>query len=844
MAHFLQDLRYGVRMLINKPGFTLAAVLVLALGIGANAAVFSLVNALFLKPLRVEKPEEIVGVYSRDTKKPDTYRAFSYPNYVDLRNSNPVFSSLFAHNPSLVGIGEGEITRRAFSDIVSANYFEGLGVPLFKGRTFTAEEERPGSEAAVCIVSYSHWVKHGSDSDLVGKTVRVNGRVLTIVGVTAEGFTGTTAMISPEVYLPLGLHAVVQNDFSGGRGSLADRKNHSLILIGRLKPGTTAADADSRLSVVASQLEKAFPTENRDQTIVVRKLSRLGVSTSPSSDGGMVAPMILLMSMGGIILLIASLNLANLMLARGTARRKEISIRLAIGANRGQIVRQLFTEGLLLSFLGGALALAVSSWSTGTLARSLSTLAPIDVVVTSGPDVRILAATFGFCVLSTLVFGLWPAWKLSKPDVLSDLKESAGEDTSGESRRLFSRRNILVIAQISLSLTMLAAAGLFVRSAIRAAQIEPGFRLEAGVIAEVDPSLAGYDEARGRQIYNALLTRLSSIPGVESAGLAATVPFGMINLGKRMRRAEDAPGAQGEQPVSARFNIVSEDYFATLGIPILRGRSFRRSERQAAAGSAAPNVVILDKLAANRLWPNQDAIGKHIRIDENPGGKNPAGVELEVVGVTANVKSSIFDNDSEPLLYVPFGQQYQANMQIHLKIAAQSPDAELKLLDTVRREIRAVDDKLPLLALKTMRTHLDGSVELWSVRTGARLFGLFGAVAMLLAVVGLYGVKAYTVARRTREIGVRMALGATSQETMRMILGEGIKLTLVGVGIGFVLALGLGKLLSGFLYQVSAVDPLVLSIAPLFLTATSLIACYIPARRAARVDPIVALRYE
>ncbi len=842
MMNLWQDLRYGVRMLLNKPAFTFAAVLVLALGIGANAAVFSLVNTFLLKPLHIDKPEEIVGVYGRDTKKPDSYRSFSYPNYLDLRESNPVFSAIAAHNPSMVGVGEGETTRRVFADIVSANYFTTFGVPLFQGRAFSNDEERPGSETPVAIVSFNYWKRHGSDPALIGKTIRVNGRILNIVGVTAEGFTGSTAMISPEVYVPLGLHSVTVSTVYSESRSIADRGNHSLLLVGRLKPGILPKDADTKLSVVASQLEKAFPAENRDQTIVVRRLSRLGISTSPSSDGGVIAPLIFLMAMGGIILLIASLNLANLMLARGTARRKEVSIRLAIGANRGQIVRQLFTEGLLLSLLGGLCGLAVAYWSTSALVSSLSSLSPIDVVITSGPDARILAATFAFCLFSTIVFGLWPAWKLSKPDVISDLKESAGEDSSGESRRFFSRRNVLVIAQISLSLTMLAAAGLFVRSAVRAAQIEPGFRLEAGVIAEVDPGLVGYDEARGRQVFATLLARLATIPGVDSVALAATAPFGMISLGESVRPAERSAN-QPETVVSTRYNIITGDYFLTLGVPVVRGRTFRSAETL--PGNSTTRVAIVDQLAAAKLWPNQDPIGKHLLIDPRASaGPNAPRVELEVVGIVAPVKSTIFGNSTEPALYVPFGYQYQSDMQIHLKISAQGPDAEARLLDSVRREIRAVDDHLPVLALKTIRTHLDSSFELWSVRTGARMFGLFGAVAMLLAVIGLYGVKAYTVARRTREIGVRMALGATAQETLRMILSEGLKLTLVGVGIGFVLALGMGKLLSGFLYEVSAFDPIVLSVAPLFLTITSLAACYIPARRAAKVDPIIALRYE
>ncbi len=845
MTNTWKDLRYAVRMLSNKPAFTLAAVLVLALGIGANASVFNLVSVLLLKPLRIDKPEEIVGVYSRDTKKPDSYRAFSYPNYADLRASNPVFSSLLAHTLSMVGIEEGDTTRRAFADIISSNYFGGYGVPLLQGRAFTVEEERPDSEAPVAIVSYRFWTKHGSDPTFIGKTVRVNGRTLSVVGIAPEGFTGSTSMISPEVYLPLGLYDVATNDFHGENRGIALRGNHNLILVGRLKPGVSFTEADAKLSVVAAQMEKAFPAENRDQTLVVRKLSRNSVSTNPSDESALLAPVILLIGMGGVVLLIASLNLANLMLARGTARRKEISIRLAIGATRWQIVRQLFTEGLVLSLLGGVAAVGVASWSTAALVRSLGSIMPIDIVVDTSVDFRVLAATFACCLFSTIVFGLWPAWKLSKPDVVSDLKESAGEDSSAQSRRIFSRRNALVIAQISLSLAMLASAGLFVRSAIRASQIEPGFRLESGIIAEVDPSLVGIDETRGRQLYSALQSRLSTIPGVESVAFAATVPFGMVTRGEAIRRAGDAQGKDGPAPVSTNFNVVSDSYFATLGIPMLRGRTFRPTEMLSSRNPNALDAVVLDKISADRLWPNQDPIGKHIQIAaRGDAPPNAPRKELEVVGIAGTVQSSIFGNKAEAHMYVPFGRTYQSNMQIHLKVAARSADAEMRLADTVRREIRAVDQRLPLLTLKTMRSHLAASVELWTVRTGARILGIFGGVAMLLAVIGLYGIKAYTVARRTREIGVRMALGATSEETMRMILLEGFQLTLVGVGIGLLLALGLGKLLSGFLYQGSAADPLVLLLSPLALTATSLIACYIPARRAGRVDPIVALRYE
>lgn len=836
MGTLLHDLRYGLRMIRNRPGFAATAVIVLALGIGANSAVFSMVNAFLFKPLLIQHPSELVGCYSRDVHKPDSYRGFSYPNYVDLRDGNAVFSSLMAHNPALVGVGEGETTRRAFADLVSSNYFSGFGIPLYRGRAFTAEEERPGSGVAVAIVSYSFWKKGGADPELVGKTVRINARIFTVVGITPEGFTGTTAMISPEFYLPLGVYELAINDFDGRRRPLAERGNHDLILLGRLRPGMTESAADAQLAAVASRMEAAYPAENKDQTLMVRPLSRLSVSDRPQSDN-LFAPAALLICMAAVVLLIASLNVANMMLARGTARRKEIAVRLALGAARGDILRQLFTEGLILAVLGGLAGLLIAYWSTDVLVHSMGHIAPVDLVYSAGPDARILAATMAFCFFSTLLFGLGPAWSLSKSDLTSDIK--GGERLeSAPGRRLFSRRNLLVMSQISLSLALLTAAGLFIRSSQQAAALQPGFRVDGGVVVEVDASLAGYNEAHGRQLYPALLDRLRSVPGVESASLAATVPFGMVSLGRGVERASDPAGSKALL-VSARYNIVSQDYFQTLGIPILRGRPFSASET---ANGAKLAVAILDKTAAERLWPKGDAVGQRIRLVQDQREANAA--EVEVVGVVATVQDNVYGAGENPHVYVPFGAEYQADMNIHLKAGVAGPDGEARLLQAVRKEIRAVDDRLPLLALKTLRGHLDSSFDLWSVRIGARMFSLFGGVAMLLAMIGLYGVRAYTVARRTREIGIRMALGARAGDTLRMVLCEGLLVTSIGLGVGLLLSSGLGKLLSNFLFQVSAVDPVVFSVAPVLLAAISLLACYLPARRAARVDPMVALRYE
>src|SRR5436190_16764651 len=500
MSAMLRDLRHGIRMLLSKPGFTATAVSVLALGIGANTAMFSLVNAFLLKPLLIQKPEQLVGCYSRNSHKPDEYRAFSYPNYVDLRDANAVFSSLAAHNPAMVGVSEGDTTRRTMADTVSSNYFATFGVPLFRGRVFTAAEERPGSGIEVGIVSYNFWKKTGSDPNLIGKTVRINSRILTVVGITAEGFTGNTALFAPEFFLPLGLHDALTNDFEGVGRRLASRDNHALILVGRLRPGMNEKSADAQLAAVASRLERAYPGENKDQTFIVRPLSRMSISTNPTNDSELLVPAVLLVSMASVVLLIASLNVANMMLALGAARRREIAIRLALGAARMMSLRQLFTEGLVLALAGGAVGLVLAYWSTTALVQSLAHMAPIDFVYTAGPDLRVLAATMGFCLFSTLLFGLAPAWNLSKPNVVSGLKDGEHEDVAtGKRRRLFSRRNMLVMSQVSLSLVLLTSAGLFIRSAERAASVEPGFRLDNGILVEVDPSMAGYDEAHGRQ---------------------------------------------------------------------------------------------------------------------------------------------------------------------------------------------------------------------------------------------------------------------------------------------------------------------------------------------------------
>jgi predicted permease len=830
-------------MLFKQPGFSLAAVVVLALGIGGSTAMFSIVDALVLKPLLIQRADQIVGCFSRDTQRPDSYRGFSYPNYADLRADNGVFSSLAAHNLALVGIKEGDTTRRAFSDVVTANYFETLGVPLFRGRTFTAEEEQPGSGIPSLIVSYSGWRKTGADPDLLGKTRQINGRIFTIVGITAKGFTGTNAMISPETYVPMGMYESVMNDFDGHGRKLASRDNHALIVIGRLKEGMTQQAADASLAVVADRMALAYPGENKDQTFMVHTLSRNNISTNPPHGNEAAFPAILVISMAGVVLLIASLNVANMMLVRGAARRKEIAIRQSLGAKRGSILQQLLIEGLILAFIGGAAGLALAAVGSSVLMHSLARLAPVDLVYNADPDLRVLLATTGFCVLSAIIFSLGPARSASKASIVSTLKSGETQEKVGVGWARFSPRNLMVVGQIALSLTLLTAAGLFIRSARTTQEVEPGFRIENSTLIELDPSLIGYDEAHGRQVFRAVLERLRAVPGVESAGMAATVPFGMVSLGKSIQRASDPPrssstsssNSKESDGMSCRFNVVSEDYFTTLGIPLLRGRAFQKNEIE---NAKADSVVVLDQLAAERLWPGGNAVGQHIRLLAD--GEAKGSRDAEVVGIVAGVQEDVFGEGLTPHVYVPFGQEYQADMTIHLNTTRQGVD----FLESLRREVSAVDSRLPVIELRTMRTHLEASFDLWVVRTAARMFTIFGSVALVLAMVGLYGLRAYTVARRTREIGIRLALGAKPGDAQRMILREGLVITSVGVVAGLGLSLLAGKLLASVLYKVSGVDPLVFVTATVVMGGVSLLACYLPALRASRVDPMVALRYE
>ena len=830
---FVQDTRFALRTLRRTPGFTLTAVVTLALGIGVNSGMFSLVNGLLLRPL-YERPAEVVGVSSQSTTPERATRGISYPNYFDLRDgTTDIFANLAAYSTIFVGLDVGEGARRTMASEVTANYFQVFGASPAIGRSFTAEEERPGADIPVAIISHSLWQQRGADPNMLGRSVQVNGAQFTVVGVAAEGFTGTS-IPGPEVWLPLGAHDLLDRNSTAAGRAFDPRASHALAVVGRLRAGTSVERVAPALETVARRLEQAFPAINAGYTLEMSKPLRLLFMPGAGSGAVTATLALALMVMPAIVLLVACLNLVDLLLARGQIRQKEMAIRSSLGGRRGRLTRQLIAEGLILALAGGAVGLLLSTWATNALLTSLRPVLPVGLSLPEFDlDWRVLVGTVGFSLAATLVFGAWPAWALTGRAVATDLTRHVREE--GGRRSGGRLGNALVIGQVALSLLLLASGGLFLMSALSAATADPGFRLDGGLLVEVDPGLAGYDETRGRQSHLALVDRLRTVPGVEAVTIGSSFPFSGMSDSRDVAPA----GAADARPYSdgAVFTVVGRDYARVLGLPMLGGRDFTDAEL---APGSSERVAIIDDVLAQRLWPGEGALGQLIQFldAEGPEAKQP----IRVVGIVPAVKHSLGNARPSAHVYVPLGQHYESAMTLQLRIADEN--AERAMLETIARVVRDVDERVPVLRVETWRDHLDSGLDVWLYRAGARVFSAFGGIALLLAVIGIYGVKSYVVSRRTREFGIRIAIGAHPRAVLWQVLREGGRITAVGIGIGLLLALGAGQLLQGFLYGVNAVEPLVLVTAPLILLASSLLASYIPALRATRVDPTVALRSE
>ena len=806
----VQDTRFAWRTLRGSPGFALTALVTLALGIGVNSAMFSLVNGLLLRPL-YEGGDQVVTVHSRRTASPGGNRAFTYQNYRELaENTTDIFAHVAASSMAFVGLDAGEGPRRAFALAVTANYFQVLGAPPARGRGFTTEEERPGAGSRVAIISDPLWQQMGADPGVLGRLVRINGEWFTVVGVAREGFGGVS-IPGPEVWVPVGAHEAAE-----------------LSVIARLQRGTSFETAQAALNTVA------LPSHDAGYALALSKPS-MRLMFLPGGSGLMTAGIaLLLMFMPVVVLLVACLNLADLLLARGHMRRKELAIRTSLGGGRWRLTRQLLTEGLLLALAGGAIGLWLSTLAIKPLLASLRRVLPVAMTL---PDVsvdwRVVIGTVAFGVIATLIFAAGPALALTGRATAADLKR----DTSDEGRRpgRVGIGNALVIGQIALSLLLLASGGLFLMSALSAASADPGFRVDGGVIVKVDPALAGYDEARGRAAHRALIERLRTVPGVEAVTIASRPAF--TSMGDSRDVVPAGADTTQDSRIGAVFSVIGRDYARVLGLTMLRGRDF--SEAEMTPGSRQ-RVAIIDDALAEKLWPGEDALGRTIQFldDEGPAAKQP----LLVVGIMPAVKHSLSNPQPYPHVYVPLGQHYESAMTLQLRLAGGQD--ERALLGTIARAARTVDERVPVLSVATWRDYVGRGFDAGLQRAGASVFSAFGAIALLLAVLGVYGVKSYVVSRRTREFGIRVALGAQPRALLWQVLREGGRITTIGIIVGLLLALGAGQILQSILYGVNSVEPVVLVSAPLILLTASLLASYIPALRATRVDPTVALRAE
>jgi predicted permease len=812
METLLQDMRYGARMLLRNPGFTLIAVITLALGIGVNTAIFSVVNALLLRPLSgVADPERLVQVgrqYSDKSYLSDS----SYPDYLDYREQNTVMSGLALLAPTSFNISTGQEAERVEGELVSGNFFDVLGVRPAHGRLIAPIDEQGAGASQVAVLSHRLWRhRFGGDPSVIGKTVKLDGHDFTVIGVADEGFDGTKVGAQFDVWAPL--LTLRQTDPK----RFENRRPSWLEMFGRLKPGVTIEQARAEFGAINERLKLSYPQFHAG----VGLHPDLGRDTEVRKAVRRFA--YVPFAAVGIVLLIACANVAGLLLARAAARQKEIGIRLSLGAGRARIVRQLLTESLTLALLGGGGGLAIGLWLTEGMRRLLpERYLWLSFKLDFGVDWRVFGFTLAIAVLTGALFGLVPALQASKPDLVPALKDARPAGQRGGKTGF---RGALVVIQVALSITLLVAAGLCIRTLRNARAIDTGYEIERVLTARIDLGKQNYNQAQGQSFQRQLLERLQALPGVKAAGFAVTLP---LNDGRW--ETGIYPEGEDSRRVQTSQNFVSPRYLETMNVPLMQGRQF--SERDDEQGS---RVAIINQTLARRLWPNENPMGKRLTWKAGPDLQQSA----EVIGVARDIKGrDLFEAAGPPMLYLPMLQNYQPSVVIHLS-AIVEPE---QLTAALRREVSALDRNLPVHSIQPLSEHL--SATLTPQRLLASLITAFGLLALLLAGIGLYGLLAYTVAQRTPEIGVRMALGAQTGAVLRLVVAHGMKLALLGVGFGLISAFGLTRLMKGLLFGVSALDPLTFVATPLLLTGVALLACYFPARRATKVDPLIALRAE
>jgi predicted permease len=819
METLLQDIRYGARTLLKNPGFMIVAIITLALGIGANTAIFSMVDAFLLRPLPVKDPAQIT-VLAFQQAQGNALTTFSIADYRDIREqSAAVFSDLCAYQIGLDGLSVDGKADRILTTYVTGNYFSALGIKPALGRfVIPSEGDTPGADP-VMVLGYSYWqTRFGGDPGIVGRKVSVDGHPITIVGVAPKGFAGLATLVRIQAYLPLGMSSIEGNppDF------MTNREIRNVSVFGRLRPGVTVKEAQASLTVVGERLAQQFPASHKGLSL--KTYPELRARPNPDPNNTLLAIGGLFLGLSILVLLLACVNVANILLVRATVREREMAIRAALGAARIRLIRQLLTESVLLALLGGIAGVLLGFWGSSALA-SINVQTDLPFYVDFGFDWRVFLFATGAALLTGIIVGIVPAVRASRGN-LSAILHEGGRGVVGGKNKL---RSTLVVVQVAGSLVLLIIAGLFTRSMAQAQRIDLGFNPDHVLNLVMDPNEIGYSQAQTRDFYRTLLQRVRALPGVISASAANASPLGYYNDFDNLS-IEGYQPPPGQPPPGALYNTVSADYFQTMGISTSRGRVFTDADDE-----KGQYVAIISETMAKQFWPDADPMGRQFRMASDP--THP----IVVIGIAKDVRYQGLTGPFSPMFYAPFLQHQLGNSLEILQLRTAVPPESM--IPEVEREIEKLAPQLPVFDVQTMSQAINTLNGLLFYKLGAVLAALLGMLGMILAIVGVYGVVSYAAAQKTHEIGVRMALGAQPAQILKMVFREGLLIVGVGLILGVLGALAAGRVVASFL-TVSDKDPITYVLVIGLLTFVALVACFIPARRAMRVDPMVALRYE
>jgi predicted permease len=815
MSGLLQDLRYALRQLRNKPGFTFTAVLTLAVGIAVNVAIFSAVNGLILRPLPVPHAEQLTVIAEQTQGAPLGIYFLSYPELLDLRKQADTFSDLFAYEVNLGGMSADNKADHFTGEYVTGNYFSGLGVKPALGRLFfPGEGEHAGSEAEI-VLGYSYWQKRfGGSSNVIGKQVLVDGKPATIIGVAQKEFRGTSFVLEMDAYLPMSMTGVDDPSM------WTSRDDRQWIVMGRLKPDVSIAQARSSVALIAERLASAYPATEKgiSMQVISERLSH----PVPLPNNMVAIIAVLFLALAVVVLLLACVNVANILLVRAMTREGEMAIRTALGASRARLITQVLVESVLLAILGAMAGIALGTLALRSIEKfPIPSFVPLSLNLSM--DWRVLAYTISAALLTGVLVGLWPALRVARSNVNQTLREGGRSGSSGVARHQV--RNVLVGVQMAGSLTLLIIAGLFARSLQRVQKMYLGFEPDHLLNVILDPHEIGYDWMRTNTFYDELKERVRALPGVRSVSLAYDVPMGDYSWSDPVK-IDDHPLQPGQQPPIVLDNFVDADYFGTMKVPLLRGRGFTEFDNE-----TSTHVAVINQTMAQRFWPNEDAIGKRFQTRDST---------WQVVGIAQNGKYSQVGEDERPFFYLPLKQNFFSMRTLQVRTSVDP----YTLSAPVQQVIKNLDPGLPTFAVVTMNDSLAGVNGFMIFRIGALVASCIGGLGLIMAAVGVYGVVAFAASQRTREIGIRVALGATHAQVLKLVLRQGVWVVIAGTVLGLLATIGVTRGIGSLLVGVSATDPLTFFAATLFLVSVALSACYLPARRAMRVDPVVALRYE